>query len=148
MSSVVGANQAQTAFNKVWRMMGKPTLSVVYPISEWELPTGVEYSRHYDQFVDGSGNPVDVDWTAQPALSVPFLTQQAPRSLRLQVPGQSTVHEMTVVLPWSSTTQDRVSSAWGVQVDGQLYRVQSWECQPAGVDDPASIVVRLAEENR
>ena len=147
-SSVVGKNQAATAFNKVWRMLGKPTLSIVVPISEWVLPTGVNYSRHYDQFVDENGVAVNVDWASQPSLSSPFLTRQAPRSVRLQLPGQSTVNEMTVVLPWSSIAQERIAAAWGVNINGQIYRVRSWGCQPAGVDDPASIAVQLAEENR
>ncbi|MBK8188970.1 MAG: hypothetical protein IPK79_00785 [Vampirovibrionales bacterium] len=145
---VIGRNQGQAAYNKVWRMMGSPTLSLIYPMAEWTLPTGVSYDRHYDQFVDAAGTVVEVDWADQPTLSSPFLTQRHARDVKLQLPGQSTQHEMSVVLPWSSTTQDRVDGAWGVLVDGNLYRVASWECQPAGVETPVSIVVQLREENR
>lgn len=148
MSSTVGRNQARTTFDKVWRMMGRPVLNIVRPIEEWQLPDGVTYSRHYDQFVDASNNPVSVPWQAQPALESPFLTQRAPRDVSLRQLGQTTVHETTVVLPWSSETQAVIDHAWGVEIDAHLYRVGTWECQPAGVATPASIVVQLVEENR
>ena len=145
---VIGRNQGQAAYNKVWRMMGSPTLSIIYPLAEWTLPEGVTYDRHYDQFLDATGTAVEVDWEDQPVLSSPFLTQRHARDVRLLAPGQSTAHEISVVLPWSSTTQGRIDNAWGVKVDGHLYRVNSWECQPAGVETPVSIVVRLTETNR
>jgi hypothetical protein len=148
MSAVAGKFQGQAAYNKVWRMMGSPTLSIIYPLAEWTLPAGVSYDRHYDQFIGAGGTAVEVDWEAQPVLVSPFLTQRHARDVKLVAPGQSTSHDISVVLPWSLTTQGRIDNAWGVKVDGHLYRVSSWECQPAGVETPVSIVVRLTEVNR
>lgn len=131
----------------LWRMHGKPTLYLIQPISEWELDDGVEYDAHNDQFVDGDGEVVAVDWTEQPYDEVGYLPMRQRNQVELAIPGMvtTTSKERAVVLQWSSDVAGQVAAAWGVAIGAQLYRIKEWTLAPEGVDDPIEILVTLTE---
>lgn len=143
MPKVFFARSARRAFNKLWRLSGKPTLNAIRPVAEWELPAGVAYDAHRDRFVDQLRMDVEVDWREQPAVSLGFLPEQALHEMQLDLAGLVTSEAMHVVVLWSQEAQDAIASAWGVAISGRLYRVDTFELRPAGVETPTDIAVSL-----
>lgn len=131
------------AFCKVWTMHGEPTLSIIEPVENWTLEDGVEYDPHQDQF--SNGEPVEVDWTEQPAKEVAFIPAKQHNAVALSIPGivTTTTSDRNIVLRWSADTQTRISEAWGVAIGEQLYRVREWVLVPEV--NPHEIRVTLTE---
>ncbi len=143
MAKVAYASTSRRAFNKLWRLSGKPMLEAVVPINQWELPAGVRYEPHRDHFVDQFGHEVEVDWRSQPAERLPFLPDRALHNAVLDLAGLSTTEGMNIVLLWSASVQEIITNAWGVAIGDKLYRVDTFETRPAGVESPADIAVTL-----
>lgn len=145
MPRALGYSNAQ-AFAKVWRIAGKPTAKFIKPIAAWTLPVGVTYSARYDQFVNGSGAGVTVNWATQPATTVRFLPGEDETDAALVIPGVSAYGTTLITLLWDSTIEATVKDAWGVQIGSRLYRVAHWQVSPLGAVQPFSVVVNLHED--
>jgi hypothetical protein len=135
----------KAAFNKLWRLSGKPTLTLIEPISAWTLPVGVAWDSHYNQFVDEDGIGVEVVWRGQPATTLPFLPRRGNKDVRLEAIGVVTIETTNVTLLWSGTAQTKVELAWGVDIGDRLYRIRHWDLKPLGVTSPNEIELSLVE---
>lgn len=109
------------------------------------MPAGVAYSRHVDQFVNGAGAPVVIDWRTQPNTVLGFLPKSNSQDSMLRALGVVTTDTSTVVVQWSAEAQARIEGAWGVSIGGKLYRIKSWRLDPAGTEHPLTIELSLTE---
>lgn len=143
MAKVTFTGVSRKAFNKVWKLSGRPTMDVIVPIVNWELPPGVVYDAHRDQFVNALKMDVQIDWRTQPATKLNFLPDMALHNVALELGGMMTSEGMNVVVLWSQSAQNAIANAWGVAISNKLYRVDRWELRPAGVPTPTDISVSL-----
>lgn len=145
---VVGSRLVKVAFNKLWRLSGSPKLRLIEPIANWELPTGTTYNARHDQFMALSRAVVNVDWTDQPYLELPFLSKPQQNDVEVGIPGVITMAKTSITLLWSAETQAALAVAWGVTISGKLYRVERWQLIPLGVSTSNSIDVDLVEAKK
>lgn len=145
MAAVLAASASRLAFLKMWRLMGRPTLRVIAPVSQWVLPVGVVYDAYTDQFVNGAGQAVVIDPKVQTGTDYQFLPLREDHAVRLAIPGVTTTDTSSVILLWSSVAETAVKHAWGVLLSGRLYRVYGWTLEPPGVARPVQITVELRE---
>jgi len=143
---VVGATMNRRAFKKLWRLSGAPTLDLIPPISTWTLADGLIYDARRGQFMQ-AGKSVPAPWTEQSFLTLPFLAQPQQNEVTLNMPGVTTTPKTTIMLDWSPETAAALQSAWGVGLNGRLYRVTRWALDPLGVSTPNSITVDLLAAN-
>ena len=139
---VVGSLMNRRAFQKLWRLAGQPTLTVIPPIATWTLPPGVTFDPHRGQFIQ-NGRGVAVDWKTQTLLTLPFLPQPQQNEISLNVAGVATVPKTTLTLLWSKANETAIRMAWGVGLNNRLYRISHWDLDPLGVVTPNSIVLDL-----
>lgn len=139
---VVGSLMNRRAFQKLWRLAGQPTLTVIPPLTTWTLTPGVTFDPHRGQFVQ-NGRQVTVDWKTQTLLTLPFLPQPQQNEVALLMPGVATTPKTGVTLLWTPENEAAIKAAWGVGVSNRLYRVSHWELDPLGVPTPNSIRVDL-----
>jgi hypothetical protein len=122
--------------------------SIVPPITQWTLHAGVVYDGNLDTFVNGAGQPVDVDWKTQTLLKVAFLPGQQSNDVTLAVPGVTTVAKTPVTVLWTKDVEAAIRAAWGVAISGKLYRIDKWDLIPLGVAIPNSIDLELVEAGK
>lgn len=116
---------ADAAFAQIWRALGCPRLTVIAPVSEWDLPPGFVYRAAEDALTDAAGKRVtdlaDL-WTAQQIPVLPARSRDT--TLRLDAGGLVDAGRAGYVTPEQYAAQ--VKAAWGVRdAQGQLWRVTS-----------------------
>lgn len=142
---LVGVRQVQAMFKAAHRAIGKPTLAIIPPVSQWTLPTGVSYDAYRDQFINGSGAVVAVDWAIQPTTDLPYLPDRVATGLSFGVAGITTEQTTNVVCLWSTAAESALRAAWGVSLAGQLYRLERIERAPEGVTPAYLLQVSLKQ---
>lgn len=147
MAATQYAGRWARAFNRLWKLHGQPTLDIIDPVANWTLSAGVTYDAHHDQFLNGAGAVVTVDWTNQPKTTVNCLPTQQDSSISLSVLGimsQDSIGE-NVTLRWDADVQADIIACWGVSLGGALHRVKAWRVYPVGVDTPILLKLSLVK---
>lgn len=147
MAATQYAGRWARAFNRLWKLHGQPTLDIIAPVVDWTLSAGVTYDAHHDQFLNGAGAVVSVDWTSQPATTVNCLPTRRDNSVTLSPLGIMSQDSIgrNVTLQWDTDVQSDIVACWGVALGGTLYRVKSWEVYPEGVDAPVELRLSLVK---
>jgi len=146
MTKTHGRSQAVKGFRRAHRLIGNPTLSIVPPIPQWELPVGVSYNAHHDRFLDGSDLAVDVDWQTQTMTTVDFVPNSSRVTVNLGVGGMGFFDMTRVTLLWADGMEAQIKNAWGVVIGETLFRVANVSVVPLGVPAPYAIEVSLRED--
>ena len=145
--SVKGASQAKRAFTRMWRMLEEPTVDIIQPVSAWTLPNGVSYDAHHDQFLNALKQVVSVSWVGQPADTMNFVPSEETFEMGLTVTGVTTTTHTNLILLWTAAAETAVRNAWGVNMNGNLYRISQFLIRPSGVSTPIHINLSLKEDD-
>ena len=130
---LIGVKTVRSMFCAAHRVSGRPTLSIIPPVSEWVLPTGVTYDAYRDKFINGAGVPTSVSWATQAVTIADYIPDRAMTGLTFGMTGVTTEDTTNVALLWEEETEAALRAAWGVAIDGDLYRVTSVDRAPKGV---------------
>ena len=147
MATTQYAARWNRAFTRLWKLHGQPTIDIIDPVANWTLSAGVSYDAHHDQFLNGAGAVVTVDWTAQPKTTVNCLPTRRDNAVTLSPMGMLSQDEVgrNVTLQWDADVQVDIVVCWGVSSRGTLYRVKSWEVYPEGVETPIELRLSLVK---
>lgn len=142
---LIGVRTVRSMFRAAHRIAGRPCLSVIPPVSEWVLPAGVTYDAYRDTFINGSGVPVTVEWATQAVTTADYLPDRAMTGLTFGMTGVTTEDTTNVALLWDEDTEVALRAAWGIAIDGNLYRVNSVDRAPQGVTTAYLLQVALKQ---
>lgn len=130
---IIGLKTVRAMFRAAHRVAGKPSLYLIPPVASWVLPTGVTYDAYRDIFITSGGAPQATPWRDQTLARVDYLPDRANTGIIFGVTGIVPEDSTPVVLLWSSETESALRVAWGVSLDGDLYRVATIDLAPVGV---------------
>lgn len=140
---LIGLRTVRSMFRAAHRVAGRPCLSIIPPVSQWSLPSGVTYDAYRDQFINGSGVPVTVPWTDQAVTIADYLPDRAMTGLTFGMTGITTEDTTNVALLWNEETEAALRAAWGISISGALYRISSIDLAPQGVTPAYLLQVAL-----
>lgn len=140
---LIGVRTVRSMFRAAHRIAGRPTLSIIPPVGEWVLPTGVTYDAYRDKFINGSGVPVTVDWADQAATVADYLPDRAMTGLTFGMAGVTTDDTTNVALLWNEEVEVALRAAWGIAIDGNLHRASNVDRAPQGVTPAYLLQVAL-----
>lgn len=130
---LIGVKTVRSMFRAAHRVAGRPCLSIIPPVSEWVLPSGVTYDAYRDKFINGSGVPVAVEWSTQAVTIADYVPDRAMTGITFGMTGITTEDTTNVALLWDEDTETALRAAWGVSIGGVLYRINSIDLAPQGV---------------
>lgn len=142
---LIGVRTVRSMFRAAHRVAGRPTLSIIPPVGEWVLPTGVTYDAYRDKFINGSGVPVAVAWADQAVTVADYLPDRAMTGLTFGMTGVTTEDTTNVALLWDEETEAALRAAWGIAIDDNLYRVSNVDRAPQGVTTAYLLQVSLKQ---
>lgn len=140
---LIGIRTVRSMYRAAHRIAGKPVLSIIPPISEWTLAAGVTYDAYRDVFINGSGVPVSASWADQPVTIADYLPDKAMTGLQFGLTGITTDDTTNIALLWDEDVEAAVRAAWGISIDGVLYRVSNVDRSPQGVTPAYLLQVAL-----
>lgn len=125
-------------FRHAWQRYGKPVLTAVRPMAEWNLPATFVYDQTVDEIRDPSGvvlnNPEDY-WVTDLIYIVPNRSERGAGAIAelAQVLAGGQVSAGTVGV-WVLGADDvlKIKQAHALQLNGQWYDLAHDQAQPTG----------------
>lgn len=128
------ATQVAVIFRKAWLAYGKPTISVVPPLSSWSLPAGYAYDSSVDAIQTTGGatlNDLDVLSEYYATSTVYIVPSGNTADLDVLV-AAGIVPSGSVEVYILQADVATVNQAFAVQVNGQWYTVREAGRGPVG----------------
>jgi len=131
-------------FRQAWDRYGRPRMTVVHPIEDWNLPIGFSYDRVSDSIRDASGTKLS-NYNDYLSMEYIYIIPVAP-AIDLQVLlAAGEVSTGTTEVGILAEDIETVRDAFAVEIRGQWYNIQNIMENPIGA---ASVWSRVRLERR
>lgn len=135
-------------FMVAWTKLGKPMMTVVRPVAEWQLPDGYTYDESVDAIRDDNGDVVNGE-SYRTVNRIPVMTggieftMRGQQDMDLVMANAGLVSNTVMVLRTLPTYTDMLKTAFAAEVDGISYYINGVKVVPEGAETPAWVNVTL-----
>lgn len=143
------AQRVERLFNIAWNKQGRPTIKVIRPVSEWELPNGYTYDESADVIRDDSDAIVSDPSAYQTYDTVPVMsggiefTMRGQQDQNIVLTNAGMASNAVLVMRTLPAYADILKAAFAVEVDGLLYDMNGANVLPEGTSESAWVNVTL-----